>query len=125
MNPLWKHACSTTFPPPLPSLPLTFLVSVVALFCPALLLCLTQRLLQHKVAQHYLLQTSTVMVAGTPRVVAKRPDKLLGSSSSSKKGSSEVSWRLGWGVCGGGLKGVRGGEWQAHPVWWLNDLTNC
>jgi hypothetical protein len=51
-----------------------------------------QRLLQHKVAQHYLLQTSTVMVAGTPRVVAKRPDKLLGgsSSSSSKKGSSEV-----------------------------------
>jgi hypothetical protein len=57
-----------------------------------------QRLLQHKVAQHHLLQTSTLMVAGTPRVSAKRPDKLLSdtkpadsSSSSSKPGSSSSS----------------------------------
>lgn len=53
-----------------------------------------QRLLQHKVAQHHLLQTSTAMVAGTPRVVAKRPDKQPGGAKkgggSSSSGGSEL-----------------------------------
>jgi hypothetical protein len=49
-----------------------------------------QRLLQHKVAQHYLLQTSTATVSGTPRVVAKRPDRPLGSKDSSSSSKPQV-----------------------------------
>jgi len=52
--------------------------------------CFLQRLLQHKVAQHHLLQTMTAMQAGTPRVAAKRPDKSSSSSSSEAQVSSHL-----------------------------------
>jgi hypothetical protein len=47
--------------------------------CP--LSCAVQRLLQHKVAQHHLLQTNTALINGTPRVTARRPLRPLGDAA--------------------------------------------